>query len=137
MTPERPINIGEVYQNDDCASTMCNSETTTVVLGPAHHAAEPLHDNLGISEDMIIVQDKGKYLRKYAWAFMVMGFHVFDSLYQPLTLKKLEREMNTGGEAEPGLCRKRLWQTTHRSLWQCQGCMVQPGLEPRGPQGRR
>jgi hypothetical protein len=84
-----------------------------------------------MTEDIIIVQDKGKYQRKYAWGFMVMGWNVFDHLYKPLTVKKLEQELCNG--VEGWRCRKRLWETTHRCMWQVKGADAQPGLTPRAP----
>jgi hypothetical protein len=86
------------------------------------------HDPLQLMSDEIIVQDKGKYGRKHAWFFLVLGNNVSDHTYKPITVERLEKELDPTGEKGSVYCRRQLWKSVPYRYWNQRNQHTQPGL---------
>ena len=114
----------------DSNSSSANSHSRDLTLNEQDFTARGLdpHDPLQLAEDEIIVQDKGRYRRKHAWFFLVLGNNVSDHAYKPLTVEVLEKEMDPTGQKGSVYCRRRLWKTVPPQYWFASNQHTQPGM---------
>ena len=94
-----------------------------------------------MTPDQIFITDVGPDRRESAFYWLALGRHIHDYLFNKITLRDLEREIDPNDVMNPVILRAHLWKTVPSRLWQVDdghqlGPMPsQPGLDTYSSSG--